>query len=190
MLGAISPEEGKVPTMTATCVLRIRGLVVAAVAVALALGMGGAAVLAQSQGPVTVNKPMLTLDAANAMVTAAVAHAAEMGLPSVVVVDDADGYVIAMARMDNARLTSINLALDKAYTAALRRASTDDLAVTFGSNPVNMQSFLMQPHMTLLTGGFPIMVNGQVVGGIGASGGVGGQDDEVANAGLAAIAGR
>jgi uncharacterized protein GlcG (DUF336 family) len=50
-----------------------------------------------------------------------------------------------------------------------------------------MQSFLKQPRLTLLGGGLPIIVNGQVVGGIGASGGTIAQDIEVADAGLAAF---
>jgi uncharacterized protein GlcG (DUF336 family) len=50
-----------------------------------------------------------------------------------------------------------------------------------------LQSFLKQPRLTLLGGGIPIVVNGQVVGGIGASGGTLPQDIEVADAGLAAI---
>jgi uncharacterized protein GlcG (DUF336 family) len=90
--------------------------------------------------------------------------------------------------MDGARITSVNFALDKAYTAARRQAATQDLADSFASAPaVTVQSFLKQPRLTLLGGGMPIMVDGQVVGGIGASGGTIAQDIEVANAGLAAI---
>ena len=48
-------------------------------------------------------------------------------------------------------------------------------------------SFLKQPQLTLLGGGLPIIVNGQVVGGIGSSGGTIAQDTEIATAGLAAI---
>jgi uncharacterized protein GlcG (DUF336 family) len=50
-----------------------------------------------------------------------------------------------------------------------------------------LPSFLKQGQLTLLGGGIPILVNGQVVGGVGASGGTIAQDIEVANAGLAAI---
>ena len=85
-------------------------------------------------------------------------------------------------------VTSVNFALDKAWTAARREAATQDLADALASQPaVNTPSFLKQPQVTLLGGGIPIVVDGQVVGGIGASGGTIAQDIEVSNAGLAAI---
>jgi uncharacterized protein GlcG (DUF336 family) len=110
-----------------------------------------------------------------------------MGIQEVVVVDDRDGFPIAMARMHNARLTSINIAMDKAYTAALRQSATADLIGNFQDNPAGMASFLAQPHMTLRGGGLPISVGGSLVGGIDASGGTADQDVQVAQAGLATL---
>jgi uncharacterized protein GlcG (DUF336 family) len=122
------------------------------------------------------------------MVSAALAKAKESGVSEVVAVYDESEILKALVSMDGARITSVNFALDKAYTAVRRQAATQDLADTFASAPaVMVQSFLKQPRLTLLGGGIPIMVNGQVVGGIGASGGTIAQDIEVANAGLAAI---
>ena len=89
--------------------------------------------------------------------------------------------------MDNARLTSINIAMDKAYTAAVRQSATADLIANFRDNPAGTASFLAQPHMTLLGGGMPITVDGGIVGGVGASGGTADQDVEIAQAGLAAL---
>jgi glc operon protein GlcG len=173
--------------MFASVLTRIRvalGVVVVLNVVALlAVGPG-----AQAQtAPVTITRQSLTLDAANAIITAAVAQANTIGAQEVIVIDDRDGFMIAMARMDNARLTSINIAMDKAYTAAVRQAATADLINNFRDNPAGMASFLAQPHMTLLGGGIPIMVDGGLVGGVGASGGTADQDIEVANAGLAAL---
>jgi uncharacterized protein GlcG (DUF336 family) len=152
------------------------------------LAIGGSSAFAQSSGPATMTKQAITLDGANAMVTAALAHAKELGLQEVIAIYD-DGEILkALMSMDGARVTSVNFALDKAYTSARRQAATQDLADTFASAPaVTLQSFLKQPRLTLLGGGIPIVVNGQVVGGIGASGGSIAQDIEVANAGLAAI---
>jgi uncharacterized protein GlcG (DUF336 family) len=135
-----------------------------------------------------MTKQTLTLDGANAMVTAALAHAKSLGLQEVIAIYDDSEILKALVSMDGARVTSVNFALDKAYTSARRQAATQDLADTFASVPAfALQSFLKQPRLTLLGGGIPIMVNGQVVGGIGASGGSIPQDIEVANAGLAAI---
>jgi uncharacterized protein GlcG (DUF336 family) len=135
-----------------------------------------------------MTKQALTLDGANAMVTAALAHAKSLGLQEVIAIYDDSEILKALVSMDGARVTSVNFALDKAYTSARRQAATQDLADTFASAPAStLQSFLKQPRLTLLGGGIPIMVNGQVVGGIGASGGSIPQDIEVANAGLAVI---
>ena len=154
----------------------------------LVLSVGGGGAFAQSTGPTTMTKQSLTLDGANVMVTAALAHAKDLGLQEVIAIYD-DGEILkALVSMDGARVTSVNFALDKAYTSARRQAATQDLADTFASAPaVTIQSFLKQPRLTLLGGGIPIVVNGQVVGGIGASGGTIAQDIEIANAGLAGI---
>src|ERR1700716_1642801 len=121
--------------------------------------------------------------------TAALLHAKELGLQEVIAIYDESEILKSLVSMDGARITSVNFALDKADTAARRQAAaTQDWADSFASAPaVTLQSFLKQPRLTLLGGGMPITVNGQVVGGIGASGGSIPQDIEVANAGLAAI---
>ena len=166
---------------------RIRvGLGALGVAAASALLVVGPGVHAQA-GPVTITRQSLTLDAANSIINAAITQANSMGVQEVIVIDDRDGFLIAMARMDNARLTSINIAMDKAYTAAVRQAATADLIASFRDNPTGMASFLAQPHMTLFGGGIPITVNGAIVGGVGASGGTADQDIDIAQVGLAAI---
>lgn len=158
------------------------------------LGVSGALALAAiapgvhaQAAPLTITRQTLTLEAANAMTKAAIDHANEMGVQEVIVIDDRDGFPIAMARMDNAPLTSINIAMDKAYTSALRQAATADLIANLRDNPPSMASFLAQPHMTLFGGGMPISLDGAIVGAIGTSGGTGAQDIEVGQAGLAAL---
>jgi uncharacterized protein GlcG (DUF336 family) len=150
--------------------------------------VGGSGAAAQSSGPTTMTRQTITLDGANAMISAALAHAKDLGLQEVIAIYDESEILKALVSMDGARVTSVNFALDKAYTSARRQAATQDLADTFAAAPaVSLHSFLKQPRLTLLGGGLPIIVNGQVVGGIGASGGTIAQDIEVANAGLAAM---
>jgi len=111
-----------------------------------------------------------------------------MGVLEVIAVYDSTGILKSLATLDGARVTSVTFAMDKAWTSARREAATQDLADALASQPaINLPSFLKQPQLTLLGGGVPIVVNGQVVGGVGASGGSIAQDIEVANAGLAAI---
>ena len=149
---------------------------------------GGSAVYAQATGPTTVPKQIITLDGANVIVSAAVARAKSMGVLEVVAVYDGTGILKALASVDGARVTSVNFALDKAWTAARREVATQDLADAIGMFPEPaLLSYVKQPQVSLIGGGVPIVVNGQVVGGIGASGGSIAQDIEIANAGLDAI---
>jgi uncharacterized protein GlcG (DUF336 family) len=164
------------------------GVVFVSLVTSVVLAVGGTSALAQSSGPMTMTKQSLTLEGANAIVAAALTKAKELGLSEVVAVYDESEILKALVSMDGARITSVNFALDKAYTSARRQAATQDLADAMAASPdVLWHSFLKQPRLTLLGGGIPITVNGQVVGGIGASGGSIPQDIEVATAGLAAL---
>jgi len=73
-------------------------------------------------------KQIITLDGANAIVFAAVVHANSIGVLEVVAVYDSTRMLKALASVDGARVTSVNFALDKAWTAARREAATQDLA--------------------------------------------------------------
>src|SRR5262249_57426460 len=97
----------------------------------------------------------ITLDAADALVRAAVAHARQLGLAQVIVVMDGNGILKAMIRMDTARVSSISIAHDKAYTAAVRRQSSEDYGNGLAANPVTLQSAAPQPPLWLGPGGVP-----------------------------------
>ena len=162
-------------------------LVLGSAIASIVLVVGGSA-HAQSVGPATMSKQSITLSAARAMIDAAVARAEALGLQEVIVVDDESGTVKAVVAMDGAMLTAVNFAHDKAYTAAVRRASTQELADRFATSPAStLESFMKQQRLTMLGGGIPIVVSGQVVGSIGTSGGTVPQDIEVAEAGMAAF---
>jgi uncharacterized protein GlcG (DUF336 family) len=160
-------------------------LVSIAASALLAIGPSGA--LAES-GPTITSKQIITLDGANAVVSAAVVRAKELGVLEVIAVYDSTGILKALASVDGARVTSVMFAMDKAWTSARREAATQDLADALARMPeLNLPSFLKQPQLTILGGGIPIVVGGQVVGGVGAAGGSIAQDIEVATAGLAAF---
>src|SRR5690348_116489 len=164
------------------------GVMFSSTVASVLLAVGGSAAFAQSSMPSTTTKQIITLDGANAIVSAAVVHAKDIGVLEVIAVYDSAGVLKALASVDGARVTSVNFALDKAWTSARREAATQDLADAVASQPaVNTPSFLKQPQITLLGGGIPIVVDSQVVGGIGASGGSIPQDIEIANAGLAVL---
>lgn len=130
----------------------------------------------------------LSIDEANLMLRAAENKAKEVGVPQVIAVTDESGQLIAFSRMDGGKISSIRIAIDKAWTAAAAKNPTEHynkLCVpgqpTFGIHVTN------EGHFCVIGGGLPVVVDGQVVGGIGVSSGTPAQDIEVAQAGVDAF---
>lgn len=138
---------------------------------------------------VTRNNPKLTLEGARAIVAAAEKRAIEIGVPMDIAVVDDGGHLLAFIRMDGAKLSSVQIALVKAVSAAIRRMPT-------GPMPPNEPSVLLslglaigsQGQQTPIRGGLPLVVDGTVVGAIGVSNGTEDQDTDVAKAGAGALA--
>jgi uncharacterized protein GlcG (DUF336 family) len=134
----------------------------------------------------------LELAEARAMVAAALAKAAEIGVPQTVCICDEGGFPLALERMDGARVTGPQIAWNKAFTAAGHKRSTH-LFNTPPNGPAlpGNEAFGIQwsfeGRFAVFVGGFPIVVGGAVVGGIGLSGGNGEQDIACGLAGLAAL---
>ena len=108
---------------------------------------------------------------------------------NIAVVDDG-GHLLAFARMDDAKLSSIEVALTKARAAALRRAPTGP-ALAAGEPGVILSlglSLATGGKLTAIRGGLPLIVGGQCVGGIGVSAGSEDEDVQVAQAGVDALA--
>jgi uncharacterized protein GlcG (DUF336 family) len=137
----------------------------------------------------TFERPSVTTELARAMIVAAEQKAAQMGQPFVIAVVDDSGVLKAFSRMDGAPLLSVQVAHDKAYTAAGFGMATDawhdfvkdDPPLALGA-PTGID------RLVVFGGGYPIKVGDAVVGGIGVSGGHYTQDMEVAQAGLSALA--
>jgi len=134
----------------------------------------------------------LELAEARAMVAAALAKAAELGVPQTCCVTDEGGFPLVLERMDGARVTGPQIAWNKAFTAAGHKRSTH-LFNTPPNGPAlpGNEAFGIQwsfeGRFATFVGGFPIVVDGQVVGGIGLSGGNGEQDISCGVAGLEAL---
>ncbi len=130
-------------------------------------------------------KKMLTLAAAQKMVAAAQAEAERNHLAGVIAVVDDGGWPILVVRMDNAAfVASVELAPGKARAAALFKKPTEALedAINHGRiAAVTARDFIE------MQGGLPIVVDGQVIGGIGASFDTPEHDVQIARTGLAAL---
>ena len=131
---------------------------------------------------------VLTAAGARAIVDGAVRKAEEMGVPQCIAVVDEGGNLMAFARMDGARVTSITIAQTKAVSAATRRRPTSDEA---GGDPVLgiRLSLAAGGRFTNMGGGIPIVVEGQTIGAVGVSSGTSEEDMICGRAGLDAFDG-
>jgi uncharacterized protein GlcG (DUF336 family) len=139
-----------------------------------------------------MSRSAVSLDLADArkIIAAAERKAIEMGIPYNIAVADAGGGLVAHVRMDGAWLGSVDIAINKAWTARAFDMPTDDLAqITqsgeqgFGLNTTN------DGKVVIFGGGIPIKRDGVVIGAVGASGGSVEQDVSVARAAAAGFAG-
>ena len=133
------------------------------------------------------DRKSITLEAAQQAIDAAAAKAGEIGVPMAIAVVDPDGTLKAFSRMDGAALLAVRIAQQKAWTAISFGLPTQGLWEFIKDDPPLLHSLPHQENMILFGGGNPISLDGQMIGGIGASGGHYSQDQECADAGLAAL---
>jgi uncharacterized protein GlcG (DUF336 family) len=131
---------------------------------------------------------MITLAIAKTIIEAAERKASEIGQPMNIAVVDAGGNLVAHVRMDNAWIGSVDIAIKKAWTARAFDISTRELAELSQSGD---QFFGIHAsnggRVMIFAGGIPLKQGNQVVGAIGVSGGLGKQDQAVAEAGAGAF---
>jgi len=130
--------------------------------------------------------PSLTLADARALIAAGERKAQQMGIPYNLAVVDAGGELIAHVRMDGAWLGSVNIAINKAWTARAFDMSTDKLSkMAQSGKPLFGIDSTNHEKVVIFGGGVPIKEGETVIGGLGASGGTVDQDLEVAEAAAA-----
>ena len=136
---------------------------------------------------VAVQMPGISAEAAATAVQAAVAHAEAKGWKINAAVVDRGGNLMAFLRMPGAFIHSIDIAIDKAYTAASFGFSTKDWMSHIGHDDGTKFGFSARPRLVVFGGGLPILAGGDWIGGIGVSGASEAEDEACARAGLAAI---
>jgi uncharacterized protein GlcG (DUF336 family) len=135
----------------------------------------------------TFTKSSISSEAAQRMVAAAERKAAEIGRPMCIAICDGDGNLKAFSRMDGGPLLSVQIAQDKAYTAISFGMASHEWYDFIENDPPLLHGIVKTDRLIVFGGGYPITVDGQIVGGIGVSGGHYTHDMEVAQAGLAAL---
>lgn len=130
----------------------------------------------------------LSLRDANTILDAAEKKATEIGVPQDIAVVDESGYLVAFRRMDGAKFSAIEIAINKALTSAGGRRPTRDYKELAGAGGAAFGLHTqLGGRFTIIGGGVPIVVDGQVVGAVGVSSGSAVQDHDVAEAGIAAF---
>ena len=130
----------------------------------------------------------VTAEEARRVIDAAAAKATEIGQPMDVAVVDAGGNLKAHVRMDGANIGSITIAINKAYTAIAFQCETGDLqGLTRPDGPIYGLNDAHGGRLVVFPGGIPLVRNGDIVGAVGVSTGTIEQDQEVAEAGVAAF---
>jgi uncharacterized protein GlcG (DUF336 family) len=127
----------------------------------------------------------LSREEAQLLIDGAALKAQEIKVPMCIAVTDESGHLIRFDRMDGGKISSISIAIDKAFTGAAARRGThiyNELCVpgkpTFGIHVTN------EGHFSIIGGGLPVWIGGEIVGGIGVSSGSAEQDQLCAEAAI------
>ena len=132
--------------------------------------------------------PRLALADAQTLIAGARKKARRIRVPMCIAVTDESGNLIAFERMDGAKVLSVQLSQDKAFTAAIARRPTHDYNAR--AVPGNLVFGIQSAHggrFSTVGGGVPVEVAGATVGGIGCSSGTPEQDRACAEAGVRAF---
>ncbi|HEY7334060.1 MAG TPA: heme-binding protein [Bryobacteraceae bacterium] len=125
-------------------------------------------------------------DAAKKVAAAAIAEARKNHWEMAVAVVDTGGYLVYFERMQDTQLGSVQIAIEKAKSAALFRRPTKAFQDTLAGGGQGLRMLSLTGAVPV-EGGIPLVVNGKVIGAIGASGGSSDQDGHTAEAGAAAM---
>jgi len=125
----------------------------------------------------SVSLSSISSEAARALIGAALAASREIGFEAAIAVTDAGGHLRSFERSDNCPFLTVDVAIDKAWTAVSFGISTDRWADIISDNP-KVSQLSHRPRLVAVGGGLPIIENGRVIGGIGISGGTAVQDEQ------------
>jgi uncharacterized protein GlcG (DUF336 family) len=127
----------------------------------------------------------MSLDLALQLIAAARKKSEQIGVPMVIAVVDASGNMVAEQRMDQALLVSIDIALNKAYTAVAIKIPTHELApLSQPGQPLFGIHNADGGRIIIFGGGFPLKRDSEIIGGIGVSGGSVEEDIQCATAAI------
>ncbi len=130
--------------------------------------------------------PSLSIETAKKAAAAAIAEARKNNWLMVAVVVDPNGTLVYYERMDNVQLGSADVAIDKARSAALYKRPTKAFQDAVEKGGLGLRVFGLKGAVPV-DGGYPIVVNGKLIGALGMSGDLSEHDAQCAKAGVAAV---
>ena len=127
----------------------------------------------------------ISADAAKKIAAAAIAEARKNNWAMAVAVVDTGGYLVYFERMPDTQLGSVDISIEKAKSAALFRRPTKSFQDTLAAGGDGLR-ILRLTGAVPVDGGIPLIVDGKLIGAVGASGGSSDQDGRTATAGASA----
>lgn len=144
-----------------------------------------------SAGSALAQVPMyganVNLEQARKAITAGQAEARKNSWPVAIAIVDNAGQLVAFEKMDNTQTASVEVAQDKAVSAAIYRRTTKVVQDGLAAGGAGLRLLGLR-GMSPVEGGIPLVVDGKIIGGIGVSGVNSDQDGMVAKAGADAVA--
>jgi len=134
-----------------------------------------------------VDQKVISSEAANLAVCAAIEEAVKLDIKINVEVVDSSGLPMAFLRMTGAYIHSIEIAKDKAFTASSFGLATNEWESIFKDNPILKVGIPTRARLVVFGGGLPIKNGDDIIGAIGVSGGSEKQDIQCAEAGTKAL---
>ena len=136
--------------------------------------------------PKSIPTASISREAAVALIDASLAAAKAIGIEAAVAVTDATGNLRAFERTDGAPFLTVDVAIDKAWTASSFGFATHVWNDYVTKDP-KVAPLAHRPRMVAVGGGYPIIEDGRLIGGVGISGGSYQQDQDVCVSGLQAL---
>lgn len=134
-----------------------------------------------------VSQKIVSCESAAKIAEGAVEKANELGIKINVAVTDSSGVLMAFLRMPGAFLHSIDISIDKAYTAASFGFPTSQWMSIIQDDPALREGIVQRERLVIFGGGVPIHIDGDLIGGVGVSGGSAEEDEICALAGISKI---
>jgi uncharacterized protein GlcG (DUF336 family) len=134
-----------------------------------------------------VESKSISLALADKMLEAARVKAAELGIPFCIAIVDKPGNLKAFAAMDGTPVLSLEIAQNKAFSAAAYNRATHEWYDRLKNDPPLEMGLVHTERLVVYGGGYPIKLNDELIGGIGVSGGHYTHDMQVCEAALAVL---